>query len=197
MARRFNQPNREFYIPKGATKITVKDLPLVFYVYSTPKGDPAALCFKGKAHKPFFRFRFIPGPNGCTAEQAREDRIRSTIEAVRKDAEAKAARRKERNSGKGRPEIGTLMHTNWGYEQTNVEHFQVVGHKGKTTLILREVAGARVDTEYMQGRTAPVFDDFIGEPFERRWNGLGVKICNVRTAWPNQGNESFSFSSYH
>jgi hypothetical protein len=36
--------------------------------------------------------------------------------------------------------IGDIFTYSWGYEQTNVDCFQVVGFKGKSTLLLREIA---------------------------------------------------------
>ncbi len=35
--------------------------------------------------------------------------------------------------------IGDLFYTSWGYEQTNVDFFQVVAVKGKTSVLVRQV----------------------------------------------------------
>ncbi|MCW7416708.1 hypothetical protein OHC89_26490 [Escherichia coli] len=36
--------------------------------------------------------------------------------------------------------IGDIFHTHWGYEQTNIEFYQVVSLHGKKTVGLREIA---------------------------------------------------------
>lgn len=36
--------------------------------------------------------------------------------------------------------VGDIFYTSWGYEQTNIDFFQVVALKGKTQVVIREVA---------------------------------------------------------
>lgn len=59
--------------------------------------------------------------------------------------------------------IGDLFYGSWGYEQTNVDFFQVVGLKGKHTAILRRIAGDYIGGYAMQGNVRPCRDDFAGE----------------------------------
>ena len=183
---RFNI-TREFYIPKGATKITPKAVNAEFYIYDN--NGPCAMFFKGRAQKPTWRYRF-------RNEAKRETRIRETIESLTEHERLKVERRKARNNPGNLPFIGAILNTCWGYDQTNREFFQVVGHKGKTTLILREIAQATHYTQDMAGNTAPINDDFIGKPIERRWNGHSAKIDDVRRASPWSG-KPVSFSEYH
>jgi hypothetical protein len=60
--------------------------------------------------------------------------------------------------------VGDLCHTSWGYDQTNVDAFQVIEVKSRTTIIVRPISGEVVDTGYLQGKFTPVKDRFSGQP---------------------------------
>jgi hypothetical protein len=88
-------------------------------------------------------------------------------------------------------QVGDLYRTSWGYDQTNVEYFQIVDVKGKHA-ILREIQD-RVQTGRDQGRCVPMKDQFLkprfegdkaGQPIRRLIQDGHIKICDVRTAWP-------------
>lgn len=65
-------------------------------------------------------------------------------------------------------EIGDILYCSWGYEQTNIDFYQVVDKRGKTTLVLREVNADRdYCPERMTGIKTPRVDDFYGEEEQR------------------------------
>lgn len=180
---------REFYIPKNAVKVAMKDNGAVFYLYES-KDTPCALCFVGRAQKPTWHFRF-------KSTEDREKRIRNQIKSVAERKRLKAERAaKLKAESRNLPSIGTVLNTCWGYDQMNREFFQVVGHKGKCTVILREIAQVQHYTQDMAGKTAPINDDFIGQPFERRWNGRSAKITSFAYASEWCG-KPVDFSCYH
>lgn len=80
--------------------------------------------------------------------------------------------------------IGDVFRSSWGYDQTNINYFQVVGLRGKVTLELREIAADVVENHYSSGRCVPVIDCFISdEIIRRRLSKTGhIKIDTVRTA---------------
>lgn len=45
--------------------------------------------------------------------------------------------------------VGDIFEMSWGYEQTNVDFFQVVALKGKTQVIIKEVVLKEKEEEYM------------------------------------------------
>lgn len=59
--------------------------------------------------------------------------------------------------------IGDILYTMWGYEQTNVDFYQIVALKGKHTIVLREIAGKSGITCGFNGLTRPVRDRFVTE----------------------------------
>ena len=80
--------------------------------------------------------------------------------------------------------VGDVFVSSWGYEQTNIDYYQVVGIKGKSTLTLREISAEVVETtHYDAGRKVPSKDNFIGEAFDKRANiyKIGNNV-NVRVS---------------
>ena len=91
--------------------------------------------------------------------------------------------------------IGTIFYTCWGYEQTNVNFFQVIERKG-STVIIREVNQNRFYDGSMSGSCTPLKDDFIGEPLRKRISKsatLKISDCERASLYNNQ---KLYFSSY-
>lgn len=101
--------------------------------------------------------------------------------------------------------IGAIWYTSWGYNQTNVEFFEVVRDTGKS-VVLRRIAG-----EPRAGRLFPVRGMYatdhglMGNPHDDAYirdeeRGYSEKMCrkadrgrpsckidDVRYAWPYEG----------
>lgn len=95
-------------------------------------------------------------------------------------------------------EVGDVLNTSWGYEQTNVEFYQVIERKGKTKVVLREIGSERVrETSWCSADVKPVKDAFIGEAFEKRISQYGVKIHSSATAhktdWESTHHSSWGY----
>lgn len=193
---------REFYIPKSETLVTVDcagtDAAVYTYERAAAGGQVRyfAIAFHGKAAKPDFHFYYV------NPEQ-RANKIAEYLAGRKRRAEYMA----ERSTARRAPHsltAGDILHTNWGYDQTNVEYFQVTKVIGPHTVELREIAQSREATGYMTGTCAPLKDQFLepryegddqGLPIIRRASADGtVKICNVRTAW--KGAQALNWSSY-
>ncbi|EAR0849892.1 hypothetical protein N4Z11_003659 [Salmonella enterica] len=77
--------------------------------------------------------------------------------------------------------IGDIFHTCWGYEQTNVEFYQVVSLHGQKTVGLREIARERVEeTSWCSADVRAVKDRFIDDDiFKRRIRVYGKDHVSV------------------
>lgn len=63
---------------------------------------------------------------------------------------------------------GDIFVSNWGYDQTNIEFYQVVEKKDKT-LIIREIAKKKnYDNASMTGTCLPIKNQFIGKPLLKK-----------------------------
>lgn len=63
-------------------------------------------------------------------------------------------------------QVGTLLYTSWGYEQTNVDFFQVVERRG-SLVVMRQIDAVEVEGSagFMSNRVKPVRDAFLdGKP---------------------------------
>lgn len=61
-------------------------------------------------------------------------------------------------------EVGQIFYNSWGYDQTNIDFYQLVAIKGKT-LTLREISQTREG--YDTGTCKAVKDSFVGEEFTK------------------------------
>lgn len=113
------------------------------------------------------------------------------FERVGKNHELKEARAKERREFVPTIKPGDILDTCWGYEQTNVEFFQVISIRGKTA-VLREIGKRRVQaTGPFSAEIAPIKDHFVGNEITRRVSiGNYVRIDDVRFATPMDGETS-------
>lgn len=183
MPRISYQPPREFWIPKGATKVSDKQTGAVAYLYATPNGQPAAMVFKGKQSKPLWRYRFRD-------EARREAQIRAQFEALRASEALKAEMKAKRNTPH-KLEVGHVLRASWGYDQTNIDYYQVTRVISAHMVEVRKIAAAdasKGNEPWMTGKCVPALDEFIGEPMRRRVSyGDRVKIDSVRNAGLWQG----------
>lgn len=184
---RYMKPKREFYIPKGAVKVAPKGVDVVFYIFQNKAGQPCAMAFVGKAQKPTWHYRF-------SSIAAREKRMAELVASVKaradENAKRRAARNKPHNLGPG-----VIMYTSWGYEQTNVEFFEVIEAPSACFVVLQEIAAPLVNGEegFMSGRSFPDPERKIGKPIRRKVSmncgSPTVSIDSVRTAWVWDGRE--------
>ncbi len=138
---------REFYIPAGAVKVADKGSDAVAYLYTAGAGVPCATLFAGKSSKPLWRYRFRDNAR-------REKAIADAFALRRAKAGAKAAARAQRQAWVNPYKVGDLFRRSWGYDQTNIDWYEVVKVSGKTVWV-REIEQARVATGDMTGKTTP------------------------------------------
>lgn len=152
---------REFYIPKNAAKIQHKTLPAVAYLYER-NNRLCAMAFYGKSDKPAFRFSFADGVR-------RMRHVSEWFANMQSIAESKAKRQAERKSFAHTLKVGDVLSNSWGYDQTNVEFFQVTKLLGKSMVEIRELCQESQETGFMSGDCVPVVGKFSNrEPMRRR-----------------------------
>jgi len=87
--------------------------------------------------------------------------------------------------------VGDVLNTSWGYEQTNVEFYEVVAVSG-VMVTLRQIAASTAETGFMRGETIPYPGEFIGEPIRRRASASNwVKIHRSASASPWNGKPKY------
>ena len=106
--------------------------------------------------------------------------------------------------------IGDVFYDSWGYEQTNIDFYQVVGLKGKTMVELKPVQKKRKNIGYCSDLVTPIKDKFINGNYKtrlvdgetksitRRCNGskYGLYVGSERlrpTSWNCEINETYYY----
>ena len=123
--------------------------------------------------------------------------LRDLEETARRKEERKVARAVAKAAALETVKEGDIFVASWGWEQTNVDAYQVVEKKG-ATVTLREIGLESVEGSegFMSDRVRPVKDAFIGEEFKKRITGRHIKISDCQTASPMGDREDFYRSWY-
>lgn len=169
---------RDFYIPKGAPKVASKVSSAVAYFYERA-GKPCAMGFFGKADKPSFSYRFA----------STERRTQFVAEWMRKmDAcQVRKLQQAQKKAVLAKPQehlkVGDVLRCMWGYDQTNIDYYEVVSLFGKRGALIRMIACEAIQTGYMQGESVPVKGHYIGEPMRKQVNENGSVKVHDFGAW--------------
>ena len=128
---------------------------LEIVTFNCEDGKPGVLIWQGKQSKPV---NFIKFPN----DEKRDNFVKYAITEEKELMEEKKALAEIRKNAKHPYKVGDILTGSWGYDQTNVDAFQVTELKGKS-LILERIGFKTVDGSeaFMSHSVLPVKDDFI------------------------------------
>ena len=169
------------YIPEGAAKIASKNSSAVAYVYERA-GKVYALGFYGKQTNPDFHHTF-------RSQEGRLKFVSKWFKDMDARAERKAAARAEKAAKLTQPHklaIGDVLRSSWGYDQTNIDYYQVVELVGKRSVRIRKIGKEAVESGYMQGESVPAKDHFIGDAMLKQvslYDNASVKIASYASAY--------------
>lgn len=169
------------------------------YELAMDYGNNVAKCVRPSkrarlGYKVEFNYRF-----GSVARMVEyvEDFLASLDRAEKYKAERKVKRALERKAAVENVAVGDMFVASWGWEQTNVDAYQVVAKKG-ASVVLREIALESIEGSegFMSDRVRPVKNAFIGGEFTKRVTGRYIKIDDVRHAGPAEEGKEFYRSWY-
>lgn len=132
-----------------------------------------ALLFIGRAIKPTYHVYF-------SSDEKRNEYINSKISTYLERKKQTKTRRSLSNQP-STLKVGDILYTSWGYEQTNVEFFQVVKTSGIRTVELMRINSQQVDSlsDYTD-KLMPIKDSFITEGYRSQENGT-YRVKNGNT----------------
>jgi hypothetical protein len=118
-------------------------------------GKPTVKIFKPKAVKPWYHYSFP------TIEK-RENFVARVVTEFEAYQDRKKAYRQERATGDPAAlRVGTVMYYSWGYDQTNIEYWQVVKQQGRFAWV-RQIGQELVEqTGFMSENVRPAVDQFL------------------------------------
>lgn len=180
------------YIPKGAARVALKDGSATVYLYGAA-GKLFAIGYRGTAARSEFHYSY-------RNEVSRRQAVEQFFASAQASTVRKAAARADKAAWVNPLTVGDVLHTSWGYDQTNVEFFVVTRVSGRRVWVA-EIAQDGEQTGFMSGRCWPAMPiRIVGEETMHiaqpsGSSGVYVKIDNVRHAWPEQG-RAHGFSTY-
>lgn len=152
---------RAFFLPsdRPTNRVTAK-LPAqcVAHIWIDAAARPCAVAFMGKSAKPLGPYRFKSAESRAAWIRQEFNRARGVdvARAVRREA-TKAAR-----AAGHKLTVGAILVSSWGYDQTNVDYYQVTALVGSTMVELRPIGAQSTEDHYMQGQCVPAPDAFTG-----------------------------------
>lgn len=176
--------------PAPADAETYGQLRIVRYVGSLDR--PAVKVWRGRQQRPGEVYVFASPEERETWIANRKRRDDAERQAK---AERSAADKARREAMRRQLEVGTILVASWGYEQTNVDFYQVVELRG-ADVIIRPIASRTTETGHMSGKAEPVAGSFTGEPMRKRIGAFGVSVDHT-TASPVEPGRSYYASWYH
>ena len=162
--------------------LILEDEALNFQAFSWQGLDICLLMvFSGKAAKPKAHIKF----KGFDALKQATEYAGHLLEEVRvKKQAAKAQRLLKAENHVVALDIGDVLVSSWGYDQTNINYYQVTRLVGKKSVAVREIDKHSIESAIgMTGTCTPLPYQFISEPFSRRvLEGRTIKICSSQYA---------------
>ena len=119
-------------------------------------GKPIGALWYGRASKPQIYSTF-------SSEEQREEYIKRFLNNKASDEEAKVKRREEQRLTKDHNfKVGDIFYTSWGYDQTNIDFYEVVKVRG-SRLDLRELRKETVGQSGTYDEVKPIPGDYASD----------------------------------
>lgn len=160
------------------------------YYLSEGSGFFFAIAFVGKAIKPAFNYRF-------RTEARRAEYVADWLAGLKAKADSKKARAQERKAAKHCLLKGSILYSSWGYEQTNIDWYEVVAVVSDKMVEIREIDFDRVDVADMVHRNTPLAGQYIGPAMRKRADENGsIKLTSFSSArlWDGTPKQSTSYA---
>lgn len=181
-ARNFTIP-RSSYLPpqaRGTDPITPEGTDLAIWKYESPNSSGAevfyAIAFAGKANKPLWHHWY-------RNEAQRQRAIDDTIESRLKTLEFKNKRKQDRLDYRHDYKEGDILYASWGYDQTNIDFYQVTKVLSPTMIEIREIEEKLDHAERGVDYMVAVPNRFTGPPMRKKVSpGGSVKLTSFSSA---------------
>jgi hypothetical protein len=180
---------------QGWRVVTFKECSLVVAFNTLSDGRISAKGWRGNADKPawYYGFRDVGRAEQYVTEFARQVKASEDTRAGwKKDRQEKRAALKAADHWA----VGDVIYNSWGYDQTNIDWYQVVEVKPKS-IVIRAIADNCSDVGGPSGgRTAPRRNEFTGKPLLKPCDESGrISMSHgCATKWDGRAK---GCSSYH
>lgn len=157
--------NKERYIPEGYKQFNpeIGDYPKDLFACYCDLNRLLAIFYVGKQSHSLWHIRFQD-------LESMKKKITTQISSLMSWEDKKKERKEERKNELTKVQVGDLYYDSWGYEQTNIDFYQITGIKGKTfeiTPIAKKYCN-EAPSGGMSDNVLPIRDKFIGKPVLKR-----------------------------
>lgn len=162
--RRAYDRRRPGWIPENAPELTPEGTDLVLYPWQlgTAQGIRYGLVgFMGRQSKPYVNYTY-------RSEAERDRRMNQFIESRRAQIKQKLDEQVAKREFKTSLFYGDVLCTSWGYDQTNVDFYEVVEVVGPQMIAVRQVAAEVVKEDGHSEQVVPVPGQYIGRELRVR-----------------------------
>ncbi len=175
----------------SAIKIKAKVGQAVAWVWTDEESRLRAIAWLGRSMHPYSGRH---GVQGCAyrfkTEASRAAWIGGLIERAAAEATRKTARSAEKAEARAKPhdlQVGDVLRSSWGYDQTNIDYYEVTRLVGSQMVEYREIACQSQETASMQGDSVPAPGRYVGEAKRARVSDYGkrdsIKVSSCANAY--------------
>jgi hypothetical protein len=178
------------YLPKNkrVTKWKIKDTDVSVHTWENEgeRNPYAALVYNPQTKNPDYVY--------ARTEAEREKLVKRYVDNRRDVLERRRKRQEEQRQFKHDLQVGDILSSSWGYDQTNVDFYEVIGVTDKSVKI-REVAQKVVRSSPPQDYVVAIPGKFIGAPMTKRVGTRGyVKVDGSQYASKWDGKPKYKTS---
>lgn len=165
------------YQPQGFRRVSDKLSAAYCFVGERAAGRFSVIAYYAMQSKPAFSYYY-------RSEAEREAKIKAWFLGCQKSeaykAERKAEKRAKAAAGHGL-KVGQVLRSSWGYDQTNVDWYEIVKLVGKQSAMIAKIANSNLEgseSSWASGQCFPSDspDRIIGEAFLVRLGASGCKV---------------------
>ena len=154
----------------------------VWLTDSRTPGALAVIAYSGKRTK---RDAFYTMPDRARAQQWAAQYIDRLQQNADRQATRNAEIKAKRATGhKLKP--GDVLRCSWGYDQTNIDYYEVTKLIGKAMVEIRQIRRQSDPTGWLTGECVPSPGDYFGEPMRKTvstYDGQSVRIASYANAY--------------
>jgi hypothetical protein len=156
---------------------TLKQGKYTFELDTNQKGQPTCRTYNNNAKKEYNKlvdnYRFAN-------EEQRTRWLEERIAGIKSHDDRIAKRKAERKAFKSPAKIGDILTSSWGYDQTNIDFYQVIKTTDKS-VVIREIYKKLIENDgYGSDMVMPSKDSFKGDEMTKlvkpSYNGIGYYV---------------------
>jgi len=166
------------FVPENSSRIDHDAIGAVLYLYLNGDGKPTALAYKGTARKAAFHLRF-------GSEAARLAYLDKWVQAHTKREGDRQAEQLAKRAETHTLAVGAIVVSSWGYEQTNIDFYEVVRVVSPKTVEVRQIGASLTEDDMpgggaMAGHKMPKAGDFLAHEPVMTCRARGTTVQGIR-----------------